>query len=95
MARSSEPELERPGIVSAKSSFTHMFEGAPRQFNPGTTVRVGHPVLVGIEHLFEPITPDYELEGVKADYEVKGSRVTAPAEEFESATAAPNEKRGG
>lgn len=72
-----------------------MWEGAPRQFRFGTTVRVGHPILVGVEHLFEPLTPDYETD-VKPEYEVKGTRVTAPEPpEFEQATAAPNEKRGG
>lgn len=93
MARGSEPvEQERAPIVRAKESFTHMWAGAPRQFRHGTTVRVGHPVLQGIEHLFEPLTPDYEVD-VKPDYEVKTPRASAP--EYESATAAPNEKRGG
>lgn len=91
MARSSEPDVELAPVVQAKTSFTHMWKGAPRQFNPGTTVRVGHEILVGVEHLFEPLTPDYELD-VKPDYEVKVPRAEKP--EYETATQAPNEKRG-
>lgn len=93
MARhADEAPVERAPIVRAKESFTHMWEGAPRQFRFGTTVRVGHPILVGVEHLFEPLTPDYETD-VKPDFEVKAPRAEKP--EFEQATRGPNEKRGG
>ena len=88
MARSTPKES--PGrILRATQSFTHDWNGAPTQFNPYVTVREGHPVLKGIEHLFEPLTPDYE---VQPDFETEQPRGERP--EFEQATAAPNEKRG-
>lgn len=93
MARhADEPAHEKAPVVRAKESFVHMWEGVPREFKFGTTVRVGHRILDGIEHLFEPFTPDYETD-VKPDFEVRPVRGEKP--EFESATAAPGEKRGG
>ena len=56
-------------ILIAKESFTHTFEGAVHVFVQGQSrVREGHPVLCGIEHLFEPILPQpgYDLEDASA-----------------------------
>jgi hypothetical protein len=65
-------------ILVATESFSARFEGSDHGFTDGrTTVREGHPILKGIEHLFRPITPNYEWQrnGV------------------EQATAAPGEHR--
>ena len=56
-------------ILVAKESFTHTFQGAVHVFVEGQSrVREGHPVLRGIEHLFEPIRPQpgYEIEDASA-----------------------------
>lgn len=66
---------DRGGILVANESFSKRFEGADHHFQSGVTrVREGHPILRGVEHLFKPVSADYE---------------------FEQATAAPGEKRGG
>ncbi len=77
-------------IYRANQSFTCEFNGGPVIFTPFVTVREGHPVMVGHEHLFELLTPDYEVASV--DYETTAPRGEKP--EFEQATAAPNEVRG-
>ena len=54
----------RGRIMVATESFSKRFEGADHHFAKGVTrVREGHPILKGIEHLFEP------LEGVHYDVE--------------------------
>jgi hypothetical protein len=50
-------------ILVAKETFTKRFQGADYTFTAGRDrVRAGHPILQGIEHLFEPIWPHYEIE---------------------------------
>jgi len=50
-------------IMVAKESFFTRWDGEDRQFIAGMTrVRAGHPILVGREHLFEPIGAHYEVE---------------------------------
>ncbi len=54
-------------ILVAKESFCCRYEGADHSFVAGTSrVRAGHPILKGIEHLFEPIKPHYEFEQATA-----------------------------
>lgn len=94
-------------ILVANESFSSRYEGADHAFVKGTTrVRAGHPILKGIEHLFVPITPHYEAPAYTAD-EIKAAadakeaaaavreeKAKAEQPEFETATQAPNEKRG-
>jgi hypothetical protein len=75
-------------IYRANQSFVKDVDGVPTQFGPSVTVREGHPVMLGHEHLFEILEPDFEVAQV--DYETP--RASKP--EFEQATAAPNETRG-
>jgi hypothetical protein len=50
-------------ILVAVESFAHRYAGSDHHFTAGQTrVRAGHPILKGIEHLFEPIKPHYEVE---------------------------------
>lgn len=49
-------------ILVAKESFSTRYEGADHSFQAGQSrVRAGHPILKGIEHLFEPIRAHYEF----------------------------------
>lgn len=58
---------ERGEILVATESFARRFEGADHAFHAGVTrVRAGHPILRGIEHLFEPIQAHYEVESATA-----------------------------
>ena len=75
-------------IYRANQTFVMDVDGIPTQFGPSVTVREGHPVLQGHQHLFEELLPDFEVDRV--DYEV----AAAKKPEFEQATAAPNETRG-
>jgi hypothetical protein len=51
----------------AKESFVTSWDGEDRQFLAGITrVRVGHPILVGREQLFEPLRAHYEVEQATA-----------------------------
>ena len=67
-------------LLVAKESFTHMWEGVPRDFKAGETrVRAGHPMLKGVEHLFEPIKAHYEYESAtQAPGEKRGAPAPAP-----------------
>ena len=59
--------VERGEMLVAIESFSHRFEGADHAFVLGVTrVRSGHPILRGIEHLFKPIEPHYEVEAASA-----------------------------
>jgi hypothetical protein len=50
------------GILVAATSATFAYEGQTVWLTQGrTTVREGHPILKGREHLFKPFTIDYEL----------------------------------
>jgi hypothetical protein len=50
-------------MLVAKESFATNWEGQDRSFVAGMTrVRDGHPILKGIEHLFEPVRAHYEIE---------------------------------
>jgi len=54
-------------ILIAKESFSVRYEGADHGFQKGVSrVREGHPILRGIEHLFEPLTAHYEWEAATA-----------------------------
>ena len=54
-------------MLVAKESFVCHWDGSDRQISAGVTrVRAGHPILKGIEHLFEPITAHYEVEQATA-----------------------------
>ncbi len=88
MAKQSEPGRK---IYRANQSFTREFEGVPVTFTPfGPYVREGHRIMLQHEHLFEPLTPDFEVDAV--EYDVAAPRAEKP--EYEKATAAPNEVRG-
>ncbi len=88
MAKQEKPQEGK--ILRANQSFVMDVDGVPTQFGTSTTVREGHPVLAGHEHLFEVLQPDFEIASV--DYEVTAPRGEKP--EYETATAAPNEVRG-
>lgn len=49
-------------IYQAREPFLANIGGVSVAIQPGTTVREGHPLLAGKEHLFEPFTVDYEYE---------------------------------
>jgi len=49
-------------IYQARGPFLVNFNGMDVMVQQGTTVRAGHPLLAGREHLFEPFTVDYEYE---------------------------------
>lgn len=50
------------GILVAKSSAQLLFDGSRVNIRKGvTTVREGHPLLRGREHMFEPITVTYDV----------------------------------
>lgn len=54
-------------MYRARESFIIEYEGAPTQITGGVTiVREGHPLLAGHEHLFELVTPHYEIEQATA-----------------------------
>ena len=54
---------DKPGMVIANETFFKEFEGSVHSFVRGETrVRVGHPILKGVEHLFVPLTANYEWE---------------------------------
>jgi hypothetical protein len=66
MAKKNQSAEEAPMLV-AKESFAYRFNGEDHQFSAGQTrVRAGHPILEGIEHLFEPIKAHYEVEQATA-----------------------------
>ncbi len=82
-------------ILTPSESFSMSYEGADHAFvQDQTRVRAGHPILRGIEHLFKPIRVHYEYEAAVAAPEPKAKpEPKAERPEFETATAAPNEKR--
>lgn len=53
-------------IYQAKGPFLASVDGTQMAIQRGTTVREGHPLLAGREHLFEPFTVDFEY-GPPAD----------------------------
>lgn len=54
-------------IFQARESFSTILDGAPIAVVGGhTRVREGHPLLKGREHLFEPLTVDYDVEQATA-----------------------------
>lgn len=54
-------------IYVADETFTTTVDGAPVVIRRGKTrVRAGHPVLEGREHLFKPLTVDYDVEQATA-----------------------------
>jgi hypothetical protein len=54
-------------VLVATESFAKRWQGADYSFQAGVTrVREGHPMLKGIEHLFEPISADFEFEQATA-----------------------------
>lgn len=84
MSRNSNVHEPLGQVLIPKASFSCQFEGADHTFNENdlnSAVREGHAILRGIEHMFKPITPRYEV-------------VARRIPEVESATAAPGEKRG-
>lgn len=55
------------GIFVAKESFTTEVDGVPTIIRAGLDrVRAGHPLLEGREHLFEPLTVQYDVEQATA-----------------------------
>lgn len=65
-AKKTEP-AEPAQILVAKESFAKRYEGADHHFVSGQTrVRAGHRILEGVEHLFEPILPHYDVEQATA-----------------------------
>lgn len=70
-------------IFIAKQSFSTRLDGVPVAVHEGTTrVREGHPLLEGREHLFEPITVQYDTE--EATTERGGGRERNPAKQQKS-----------
>lgn len=62
-----EPANAAGLMLVAKESFIIRWEGVDKVFTGGVTrVREGHPVLEGREHLFEALTPHYEVEAATA-----------------------------
>lgn len=56
-----------PTLYVATDSFTVRYQGVDHTFEKGVTrVRAGHPVMVGREHMFEPIRAHYEWEAATA-----------------------------
>lgn len=54
-------------IYVARESFSTILKGEHIPVVGGRTrVREGHPLLKGREHLFEPLTVDYEMEQATA-----------------------------
>jgi hypothetical protein len=54
--------MAETGILICRESFLTDWEGQRRIFTAGqTTIREGHPIVKGNEHLFEPLTITYEL----------------------------------
>lgn len=47
-------------VYQAKGPFLVSVDGHQVAVQRGTTVREGHPLLSGREHLFEPFTVDFE-----------------------------------
>ncbi len=81
-------------MLVANESFSKRYEGADHAFVQGQTrVRKGHPILAGIEHLFGPLKPHYEYQAPEAAPEKQEKKEAAKQPEFETATAAPGEKR--
>lgn len=62
------PRTPKGAIYVARESFTtELADGTPIHVRSGVTrVREGHPLLVGREELFEPMTVDYEVEQATA-----------------------------
>lgn len=62
-----DPVVQGRRIMVAKESFVTRYEGVDLTFLAGQTrVEEGHPILVGREHLFEPIKAHYEVEAATA-----------------------------
>jgi hypothetical protein len=54
-------------IFVAKESFSVTLNGAPYAIHKGIDrVRKGHPILKGREHLFEPLSVQYDVEQATA-----------------------------
>ncbi len=54
-------------VLVAIESFACHRDGADWTFVAGQTlIREGHPWLRGIEHLFEPVTPQFDIEQATA-----------------------------
>lgn len=54
-------------MLVAKESFVVRYEGSDHPIVGGVThVRAGHPILRGVEHLFEPVKAHYEVEQATA-----------------------------
>lgn len=68
MAKAAVPTVDPDGpILVANDSFSVRYEGADHAFRAGESrVRAGHPILKGIEHLFDPIKPHYDFEAATA-----------------------------
>lgn len=63
MTNKQKHEDGRGEVLVAKESFVARYDGADHHFTAGVTrVRAGHPILKGIEHLFQPVVAHYEVE---------------------------------
>lgn len=49
-------------IYQAAGPFLVNLDGIDRMIPAGTTVRAGHPLLAGREHMFRPFAVDFEYE---------------------------------
>ena len=80
-------------IYQAREPFLANVGGVQLAIQRGTTVREGHPLLAGREHLFEPFTVDFEY-GPPADQpsEPPAGEAEVSAEEAE-VPAAPKAPR--
>ncbi len=54
-------------MLIARDSFVLHYDGSEVSILGGVTrVRSGHPMLKGVEHLFEPMTVHYDIEQATA-----------------------------
>ena len=67
MGRPRKHPVQSGYMMVARESFSVRRDGADRSFVAGvTTIAEGHPWLRGIEHLFEPARPHYDVEQATA-----------------------------
>ena len=55
-------------LIATESVLTEV-DGENQYLTAGQIARVGHPIVKDREHLFEPLTVDYDIEKVKTQEE--------------------------
>jgi phage gp45-like len=64
-----EPDVaadDNPQILRAKDSAIFDHDGKRVTLIKGMTIEVGHPMLKGREHLFEPLAVDFPKQSARA-----------------------------